>query len=125
MNPVMKKTTRPLKIVKEVVPLRVDSGGAIRIGNTRVTLDTVVTAFNQGYAAEEIVSKFPVLDLADVYAVISYYLRRQQEIDAYLAQEDATIRQQYPNMFATKGIRERLLTRRAEHERLYDVKVPC
>jgi uncharacterized protein (DUF433 family) len=125
MSPVMKKQICSLKIVNEVVPLRVDDSGAIRIGNTRVTLDTVVTAFNQGYAAEEIVSKFPGLELADVYAVISYYLRRKEEIDAYLRQAEDMARQQYPEMFDTAGIRERLLTRRAQQEKLKDAQVPC
>jgi len=124
MHSAMKKNTHGLKIVKEIVPLRIDAGGAIRIGKTRVTLDTVVTAFNQGYAAEEIVSKFPALELADVYAVISYYLRRKEEIDAYLRQAEDLVRQQYPEIFDTAGIRERLLARRTQQKRRKDAQVP-
>lgn len=30
------------------LPLRLDDTGSIRIGNTRVLLDTVITAFNMG-----------------------------------------------------------------------------
>ena len=125
MSSAMQKNSQRLKIVKAVVPLRIDAGGAVRVGNTRITLETVVAAFQQGYAAEEIVSKFPALELADVYAVISYYLRHKAEIDIYLAQTEATIRQQHPEMFDTAGIRERLVARRGQPERLKDAQVPC
>ncbi|MEP0758427.1 DUF433 domain-containing protein [Trichocoleus sp. DQ-A2] len=43
------------------------------MGGTRVTLDTVVAAFNSGATAEEIVFQYPSLQLANIYAVISYY----------------------------------------------------
>jgi uncharacterized protein (DUF433 family) len=56
--------------------------------NSRVTLHTVITDFNQGNAPEEIVHSFPTLNVADVYAVISYYLNYQDEIDAYLREEE-------------------------------------
>ncbi|MEO0869309.1 MAG: DUF433 domain-containing protein, partial [Cyanobacteria bacterium J06642_11] len=38
----------------------------------------------EGATAEEIVEQYPSLQLADVYSVISYYLRRKTEVDAYL-----------------------------------------
>jgi uncharacterized protein (DUF433 family) len=60
----------------EPVPLATDAGSVVRVGGTRVTLDTVVTAFEEGATAEEIVHQYPSLKLADIYAVIGYYLRR-------------------------------------------------
>ena len=38
------------------VPLKTDVDGVVRVGNTRVTLDTVIAAFKEGVIAEEIVS---------------------------------------------------------------------
>ncbi len=55
----------------EPVPLLTDKDGVVRVGGTRVTLDTVVAAFKEGATAEEIVQQYPSLELADVYAVIS------------------------------------------------------
>ena len=46
-------------------------------------LDTVVYAFNQGAPPEAIVLSYPSLDLADVYAVINYYLYNRSAVDAY------------------------------------------
>jgi uncharacterized protein (DUF433 family) len=103
-------------ITTEAVPLVTDVNGVIRVGKTRVTLDTVISAFLDGATAEEIAYQYPSLDLADVYSVIGYYLRRRAEIDTYLQrrQEQAEkIRKQNESRFDPSGIRERLLARRA------------
>lgn len=70
----------------EPVPLTMNRDGTACIGQTRVPLDTVVYAFDEGATAEEIVQQYPALDLADVYAVIAYYLREREEVEAYLVQ---------------------------------------
>ncbi len=73
-----------LVIVRDRAPLETDPDGVVRIGGTRVTLNTVISAFNDGATAEETVYRYPTLQLADVYAVISYYLRRKKQMDVYL-----------------------------------------
>lgn len=98
------------------VPLITDSKGVIRVDGTRVTLDTVATAFRSGATAEEIVQQFPTLSLADVYQVIAYYLQHAAEVDAYLEtrqKEAASLRQEIETRFDPRGLRARLLARRA------------
>jgi uncharacterized protein (DUF433 family) len=88
----------------------------MRIGQTRVRLDTVITAWRQGESPEQIVENFDVLDLADVYAVISYYLHHRAEVEEYMAQnqrEGEQVRAEHERRFPSAGIRERLLARRA------------
>ena len=100
----------------ETIPLATDTDGVIRVGKTRVTLDTMVMAFADGATAEEIVQQYPSVPLADVYYVIGYYLRRQGEVEAYLSrrqQQAAEIRKQNESRFDPAGIRGRLLARRA------------
>jgi uncharacterized protein (DUF433 family) len=100
----------------ETIPLETDTDGAIRVGKTRVTLDTIVLAFNDGATAEEIAQQYPSVPLADVYYVIGYYLRRSAEVETYLArrqQHAKEIRRQNESRFAPTGIRARLLARRA------------
>lgn len=41
------------------VPLRVHDGGVVRVGDTRVSLDTVVYAHRDGATPEEIVDRIP------------------------------------------------------------------
>lgn len=73
-----------LIVVAEPVPLKLDAGGTFRVGQTRVTLDTVVAVYESGVPAEEIALRYPTLELADVYAVLGYYLRHRDEVDVYL-----------------------------------------
>ncbi|MDQ7025619.1 MAG: DUF433 domain-containing protein [Anaerolineae bacterium] len=87
-------------------PLRVADTGTVCIGQTRVTLQTVIAAFHRGESPEQIILNFDVLSLADVYAVITYYLNHREEVDAYIQQQEVEseqIRQEmeseYPEMF--------------------------
>lgn len=66
------------------VPLREDEHGAIRVGDTRVLLDLLIQEFRNGASPEGIVESYDALNLADVYAVIGYYLRHAEVIDGYL-----------------------------------------
>lgn len=77
-----------LVVEAQTPPIKMDDHGTMRVGGTRVTLDTVVYSFEQGHSAEEIVSQFPVLKLADVYAVISYYLNHRAEVEQYLQKQE-------------------------------------
>ncbi len=70
------------------IPLYEDEYGAIRVGNTRVLLDLVIHEFLEGVSAEGIVESYEALNLADVYAVISYYLSHPEPIDAYLRRRE-------------------------------------
>lgn len=100
-------------------PLETDVDGVVRVGGTRVTLDTVVTSFKDGATAEEIVYQYPSLHLVDVYAVISYYLRLTAEVEAYLRErrkEAAEVRRQNEARFDPQGVRDRLLARRTASE---------
>jgi uncharacterized protein (DUF433 family) len=90
------KKTLPLTIKPEPVPLRTDEYGVIRVGNSQVLLDIVIREFNNGSDPESIVHGYPTLQLADVYAVIAYYLRQKLEIEQYLdsrREEAARLRQ--------------------------------
>lgn len=109
----------PLSILAEPAPLTVTSEGVVRVGGTRVTLDTVVATFQQGATAEEIVHRYPSLRLGDVYASIAYYLNHQQEVDDYLRQRQQQaqeIRQMNQTRFDPQGLRDRLLARRPEQQ---------
>ena len=66
-------------------PLRGDEDGVLRVGDSRVTLETVLHAYEAGHPPEEIVRKFPSLRIEDVYETIGYCLRHRAEVEAYLA----------------------------------------
>jgi uncharacterized protein (DUF433 family) len=104
-----------LILAQELPPLVKDSDGVVRVGNTRVTLDTVVGAFREGMTAEAIAEQYPSLQLADVYSVIGYYLHHQAKVEAYLQERErlaAQVRQENEARFNPIGVRDRLLARR-------------
>ncbi len=98
----------------EPVPLTIDSDGVIRVEGTRVTLDTVISAYRRGDTPEQIAQDYSSLQAADIYAVIAYYLRHQGEVMAYLdrrQQQAEAVRQQFQALFPSAGLRERLQSR--------------
>ncbi|MBC8265301.1 MAG: DUF433 domain-containing protein [Anaerolineales bacterium] len=112
----METQTATLLVATEIVPLQMDTDGVVRVGNTRITLDTIVMAFMEGATAEEIAQHYPSVALADVYYTIGYYLRRQPEVEAYLdrrRRQGERVRRQNESRFDPAGIRERLLARQA------------
>lgn len=104
-----------MALVAEPPPLQEDEDGVFRVGGTRVRLDTVVTAFRNGCTAEEILLKYPSLNLPDIYSVLAYYLRHTEDIEAYLSErrllQEETERE-IEQRFPSAGLRERLLARR-------------
>ena len=73
----------------QAMPLRLTEDGTIRIADSRVSLDSVLQHYKLGASAEQIAQKFPALDLADVYASISYYLNHEEAVEEYLRQQEA------------------------------------
>ena len=99
-------------------PLHVDEGGAVRVGNSRIGLDLVVEQYENGMTTEDMVRAYDTLVLADVHAVIAYYLRHRDEVRAYLKRREeeaealrAKIEDEYPRvsqaeLLARRGARE-------------------
>jgi uncharacterized protein (DUF433 family) len=104
-----------LVVAADPVPLTLDADGVVRVGGTRVTLDTLVAAYREGATLEAIADQYPSLALADVYTALGYYLRHQTEVEAYLQrrrQQAAQTRQENEARFSPIGVRDRLLARR-------------
>jgi uncharacterized protein (DUF433 family) len=110
----------PLTIQTDPTPLRVDEHGVIRVGDSQVLLDIVIREFNNGAEPEAIVQGYPTLGLADVYAVITYYLRHRKEIDDYVharRQEAGKLRQEIEAKQPSRvELRAKLLARKAQME---------
>jgi uncharacterized protein (DUF433 family) len=102
-------------LTADPMPLVLGPDGVMRVGGTRVPLETVLAAFAGGATAEEIAQQYPSIPLADVYQVIGYGLRHSAELEPYLARRRQDIRETRGlNEFRwpPDGIRDRLLARR-------------
>ncbi len=107
----------PVVLQAEPVPLSTDESGVIRVGGTRVTLDTIVAAYEDGETPEVISDQYPAVGLADIYATITFYLRHRAEIEAYLderCQHGEVVRRKHEARFSQEGLREELLARRRD-----------
>ena len=94
-------------------PIR-EADGALRVGRTGVTLETVLWAFQKGATPDDIQWQFPSLELPDIYDVIAYYLRHRETVDEYLRGREQLYRQtneQLERDFPQDGTRARLLAR--------------
>src|SRR2546421_12784639 len=97
------------------VPLSADEAGVLRVAGTRVSLDSVVYAFNEGATPEEIAQAFPTLELAAIYSIIGYYLQNRAEVEEYLEQRKVQreeLKKDIESRFNPHGLRERLLARK-------------
>lgn len=105
----------PDALIAEPAPIQMDRDGVVRVGGTRVRLDTVIGAFDNGCSPEEIRLKYPSLNLTDIYAVITYYLWHREEVAAYLAERrrvEEQVRQENEGRSRPEGVKDRLLARR-------------
>ena len=102
----------------ESPPLRVDQGGVVRVGKSRITLDLVVEQYENGMTPEDMVRAYDTLQLADAHAVIAYYLRHREAVRAYLTrrgQEAEALRLKI-EAGRPRVSRAELLTRRSARE---------
>jgi uncharacterized protein (DUF433 family) len=58
--------------------------GVYRIGESRVSLDSLVYLFREGMSAESMVESYPSLSLEQVHGALAFYLSHQREVDTYL-----------------------------------------
>ena len=105
-----------ITIEPDAPPLLADEFGVIRVAGTRVTLDTLLGFYQQGYTAERLHEGFPGVPLADVYATIAYYLRHRESVDQYLEENERKVERIRAEWESRQppGLREKLLARRAE-----------
>jgi uncharacterized protein (DUF433 family) len=68
--------------------VRLDEHGAMRVGNSRVMLDSIVAGFEQGHSPETLQQQYPALSLEEVYGAITYYLAHTDEVHTYLKRQD-------------------------------------
>ncbi len=101
-------------LLADPIALSCDASGVLRVGVSRVTLDTLVHHYRDGASAEEIALRFESLELPDIHAAIAYYLNHRAELDEYLAERAeraAELRGKIETRLSMTAVRERLRQR--------------
>ncbi len=74
-------------MAKAEIYVRLDENNVMRVGKTRVMMDSVVATFLQGHSPETIQQEYPALALDEVYGALAYYLANRDEVDRYLKRQ--------------------------------------
>lgn len=103
-----------IAVEPEPVPLAMDEHGTFRVSGTRVTLETLIAAFDRGDTPEEIHEQYPSVALGDINAVLTYSVRHRATVQDYLGEREhagARVRARVEDAFPPDGLRARLLAR--------------
>ena len=101
----------PITLEREAPPPCQHAHGVIRVGQTLVSPERVISLFEQGAIAEEIVLRYEALDLHEIYAALSYFVDHRQELQEYLDRARQTslgARRDAERRWPTAQLRERL-----------------
>lgn len=112
----------PASDLVDTIPLAMDNDGSVRVSGTRVTLDVIIAAFQEGATPEQIAQQYPSVPLGDIYQVIGYSLRHPKEILAYLfrrKQDAQAVEADNEQRWSPDGVRDRLLARRPKQSCQY------
>ena len=91
------------------VYVRRDEHGALRVADTRVPLDSIVAAFQQGHSPETMQQQYPALTLEQIDGALTYYLAHTDEVNDYLrGQERLWLEWQQRSEHAQAAVLQRL-----------------
>jgi uncharacterized protein (DUF433 family) len=102
------------------VPLVQLENGAVRVRNSRVTLETIVIRSQMGDTVERIHSGYPTVSISQIKDILAWYFDNKAEADEYLQQveeESERLRQWIESQPGYKERHEWLLRRREELRR--------
>lgn len=80
-------STTAIDIGTLVVSTPETCGGRPRIAGTRISIAQIAVWHQQGMSPEAILEEISYLNLAEIYAALSYYHANRKEIEADLAAE--------------------------------------
>ena len=63
-------------------------GGRACIDGTRIRVLDIVYLHREGKSPEQMLEAYPSLNLAQVYAALSYYYENPEEIEAFIAEDE-------------------------------------
>jgi uncharacterized protein (DUF433 family) len=109
----------PLTLQADPLPLHVDEFGTIRVGKSRVSLELLIHAHQDGQSAEQMARRFDTIELADIHAVLAYYLRHKEEVEDYLSRREAeaeAIRHKIESTLTQRISREELKARWSQRQ---------
>jgi len=100
--------------------VQLEKNGAVRVRDSRVTLETIVHRMQMGDTAEEIHDSFPTVSVTQIKEILDWYFDNKADADEYLRQVEEKgekLRQWAESQPGYKEWREKLLRYKAELSR--------
>lgn len=96
---------RTPSIIEHIVSTSGTCGGKPRIAGHRIRVqDIAILHEDYGYSPDEILSHYPSITLADIYAALTYYFDHREAIRQAMADDDTFVeafKQQHPEKIVT------------------------
>ena len=101
----------------DTVPLVQLENGAVRVRNSRVTLETIVIRMQGGDTIEDIHRKYPTVSVSQIKDILAWYFDNKAEADEYLQQLEEETEEIFRRIESQPGYKERHeeLRRRKAH----------
>ena len=80
-----------------------DDGGFVHFAGSRVGLNHLINAYNDGCTVEKLPARFDTLDERAIHRVVEYYLAHTVEVDAYIEEHDRVFREEVSKVIAMFG----------------------
>ena len=107
MEPQISPNETPSRVIstEHIVVTPGTCGGKPRIAGHRIRVqDIAILHEDYGYTPDEILSDYPSITLADIYAALAYYFDHREAIRQDIADDEAfveTFKQQHPEKIVT------------------------
>lgn len=102
----------------ETVPLVQLENGAVRVRNSRVTLETIVIRSKMGDTIARIHSGFPTVSISQIKEILAWYHDNKADVDEYIRQGEEEAEIIFKRIESQPGYkkvsREELLRRKAQ-----------
>lgn len=85
------------------------SGTEIRIKGHRIYIDDVLEEYLRYKSPEELLYRFPTLNLEKIHAVLLYYEANKAEVEAYILRVRAYREEAYQKWLETEGASPRIV----------------
>lgn len=86
--------------------------GGWRVTGSRVSMDSIIHGYHEGWTPEQFVEQFPTLSLEQVHGAIAFYLRNRQMMDEYIERQNERCEQlRQESAEKNRELRERIRER--------------
>ena len=71
--------------------LTTDAFGYVQVSGSRIGLEILIRGYDHGDSPEMLALEYPSVSLANIHKVIAFYLDHRDDVDRYIAEDEAVM----------------------------------